>query len=705
MTKTAAEVDSKVATAEVPVSETARHAPGFDRRAHLVLLALIMFVGLLRGLYWVAMTELWNPTDEAQHYAYVHSLATGRGIPEVGVDKVPVEVLEVAKAAPTWWYGRHPLEMNPDDPEWELIREQYEGAQGPLYYGLMVAPFKLAHPFGVIPAAYALRITSLLIALVSIPLARLLARELFPKRPAIWIAAPALLVLIQGFNANAASINNDALLLPLSIAALIAAARATRTLSTKTSLVTGLLVGLSLVTKMTTILLLPIIGVEVLLLSWGRHSLSRVLRWGLLTGLVAGLALVPWFAFNYARYGNLTASDQVGAITYLAQPRIPASPEGLQIQLRSALTGFWEFLWGSHGEGAEPGKYTLTLQMAMGAALLIGGFGLLRRARKTRSFTASLVALPITFAALFAMLRLLVPSADVDGHLLAAGVVAVGGVGVASALLARNTEGRTLVWLMTALPLGIVILVAAVYLVFGGVGAVVGRHFYSALAPAVILIVAGPIIAFGSRVGLLAVGALAVVALWFEPPVTQKYIDAVYTFGTVDGLAPVVDQSWNDEYVPARQIVVRPPCPVEALGIGFESPAQTVSISNGIQRSTSGLFEQREIWFYRLAKPEPDPFEIMLPAGSKVGSSKVEREPSVAFVEQDGDPMVQLFCSTAQLKASRFEQRYRPHHLERISYGQALAWPSAWAWFGTGLFLVGAFIGARRRAGRPPFEP
>jgi 4-amino-4-deoxy-L-arabinose transferase-like glycosyltransferase len=131
-----------------------------------------------------------------------------------------------------------------------LVRESYEGVQGPAYYALMAVPYRLAHPLGVLAALYAVRLASLLLALTAVPIAYLLARELFPARKEAWLAAPALLVVLQGFNGNVSSVSNDALVVPLAGAVLLAVATARRTgLSARNAAVTGVLLGVGLCTK------------------------------------------------------------------------------------------------------------------------------------------------------------------------------------------------------------------------------------------------------------------------------------------------------------------------------------------------------------------------------------------------------------------------------------------------------------------------
>ena len=122
--------------------------PGRRRRVHLVVLGLIMAFGLAKGLYWSVTYQAWTPVDEAQHVAYVESLARGHGIPTVGRDLVPDDVLASVKSVPTSEYRASALRATNDDPRWASTRQQYEAVHGPTYYALDGAGLVVRPPLG-----------------------------------------------------------------------------------------------------------------------------------------------------------------------------------------------------------------------------------------------------------------------------------------------------------------------------------------------------------------------------------------------------------------------------------------------------------------------------------------------------------------------------------------------------------------------------
>lgn len=612
----------------------AESAP-FSLKLHVLALALIVLVGLARGLFWVVTTEVWNPIDEIQHYDYARSLAEGDGIPVVGEDRVTDEILMAAKVSPTFWFHYEPVQPTVTDPAWGATRESYEGGgvQGPAYYAMLAVPYWLSHPFGLLESVYALRLATVVISLLAVPLAWYLAREMFPRRPAVWLGAPAVLVMLQGFNANLASVNNDALVVPIAVATLIPVARAWRGLTDAQAVGGGVLFGLAMLTKPTSLPLAAMVGLVLLgLLVTRRETLGQIIRWGLIFGAVAFAVFLPYLAWNVYHYGALTASEEVNAITGPVQGKSPLSIEALRAHLRNARTGFFEFQPWSLG---PDNGYVRLLERASVVALVAGcAVALWRR---------------------------------------------------------RWGEGVALAWLGLAFPLAFAAKMAMTYGLLDSVGSVVGRHLYAALVPTCIVIVGGAVIALGPRWGTVGVLLVLALALGAERDVTMRYVDAAYTWGVVGDMAPVVDQSWNDEYVSGSMVQAIPPCPVKVIGLGISGPPPaTVEVSRSSAAETAQLVgSDGNVGLYEVGGPLTKEFVIRPPEGTPVGSSREERAAGVSFVGRAGDPMVRLYCPAEDAKAVRFKQRYGPQHPGFVTYARIEAWAEGWEWLGWAALAAG----------------
>ena len=605
-------------------------------------------MGLARGLYWVAVTQVFNPVDEAAHFAYVESMATHLRPPVVGRDRLSPGALDLVKRVRTSYWRSAPLAPSPDDDAWGPVAESYEGVQGPLYYLLMAVPYRLTRSHGVLASVYGVRIGSVLLALASVPIAYALARELFPRCREVWLAAPALLVVLQGFNANLASVSNDALVVPLAGATLLAFCRsARRDLDLFGAAVTGGLVGLGLATKSNMVALVPLVGLGAAgAVVLGRVRWSGVVRWAVTAGATAAAVVVPWVAWNVATYGALSASEQVDMITGPMQPDFPFGLEGIRQHLVGSTVGFWDFQLVGH----RLDRYMVTVSVAAVTILVAG-------------VVVSLVS----------------------GERRRAGVLA---------------------WLGSSYAVTAATMIAVIYGVFGGHSSTVGRHMYPALAAAAVA-VAGAAFAAGRRYGgWLALAVLANLALAAEPPLVQRMVDLTYANATIGRLAPVVDQTWGEGLVAAQAVSVDPPCPAEAFGVGLSvPPPATIRVdaaSGPVDAPFLGLqgTPAQRISVYTLPAPLDQPFDLQL-GGAPVSASANDLDARLALAGEPGDPVARIFCRVDDPEEARFAQLFTPDHPSWIRLGQVIGWADAWVWIGrAGLLVLGgsALVEQRRRS-------
>jgi hypothetical protein len=626
-------------------SRPARRIP----RAHLLALVAIAAVGLLRGVFWVATTEVWSPIDEAHHYGFVESIATGHGIPTVGKDVMPIEVVQVIKTSPTLASRSTPHLPVLEDGYWSVASSQYEAVQPPLYYALEVPFYWLSRPFGFVASIYGLRLGSVLIALTAVPLTWLLAKELFPRRPAIWLAAPAVLVAIDGFNTNLATIGNDALVVPVAALALLAAARFHRSPSLQGAALTGLALGAALLAKTTTLGLVGVLALPYLwLLATRRQSPAQVVKAGAVTGAATGVVLLPWVAWNMATYGSPTAAAASSAITGQMMAQSGLSPHVLWDHMRLANMGFWDSALFSpfHGPPYE------------------------------RVFVVTVIAAVV--------------------------------VGLGAAAARRDRPALvSLAWVGTALPLAFVGMEAIVFGLFAGVGHPEGRHLYTALVPVSVLIAAAAVVALGPRWGVVAVAAVIAVAFFAEQAEVRDYVRSTYAAGLIaPDLAPVVDQPLNQGFVSTTAIRVDPPCPVRAVGLVVDGPPPTTLLIGGSATPRAGPLAELtsrprpsdpEVQVYSLATPLSAPFDVVAPESFMVGASLADTDSHLALSAGTGDPVARLYCRVDDAERVRFDQQFPPLHPRQIGYSTVRLWPRAWAVLG----ILGLLVSVAS-ALRPP---
>ncbi|MGH8909508.1 MAG: ArnT family glycosyltransferase [Egibacteraceae bacterium] len=606
-------------------------------RSRLVL-GLILLVGLGRGLFWAATIAVWNPIDEMQHFAYIASIAAGEGIPVVGADLLPDEVLLLAKDSRT--YGFRPLPVRPtsQDPSWGASAQQYEGVQPPLYYALMAPLYSLARPWGLLATVMAVRVATLLVSLAAVPLTALLARELFPGRKAVWVGAPALLVTLGAVNGNVAYVTNDGLVLPLATGVLLVTARAWRRgPRIGQAALTGALGGLAFLTRANVIVLAPLVAAALVGAAWRhRASLASVAAWaGTAAGVGAALGL-PWIVWTRLAYRSSSLAAEFAAIIGPIVGRQPRTIEGLISHFEDATRGWFDF------EVLRPplGAYFAAAASVCAVALLAGLVGCWRRRE-------------------------------------GAGALA-------------------LVWLAASAPVAVLGMFGVIQLALGGEGGMVGRYLILTLPPLAVLVAAGLDALLGARWGAVAVAAVAAISVSGGARLERAYVSFVYTQQTTDEVAPVVDQSWHDAWAEVAAVDVLPPCPVQAITLTFaQAPPAAIAVET-VQvplQEAMPLSGGAMYGTYALPSPLASAFTVRLPDGVAVGVSGTDREAALALEEMPGDPVARLACAVEDPKATRFSQLHALAGIVPIGYGTLMAAPLLWPILGWAAVLWTALRG------------
>jgi len=623
-------------------------------RLHLAMLVLIALTGLARGLFWSAATEVFSPVDEAHHYAYVATVAEELRIPVMGRDLVPLEVLEIRKESPTLGARTLPRRADLADGSWGAELEQYEALQPPLYYLVAAPVYRAANGLGPGVTVFALRAFTVVLSILAVPLTWGLSRRIFPGHPGIWLAAPALLVVVNGFNANLATVTNDALVPVMGTALLLAGLRFFHSPSLSRAAALGGVVGLSILTKLVLIAIIPMVGVLFIpLLRRSRYGIVPALRAGAVCALVAAAVTAPWFAWNIATYEAPTAAGHHYEIIgpYLTQSEFSLGT------LRSHLRDAHAALWRSELRPSGGPTY----ELAWDIALLAG--------------------------------------------------VAVGIAGVVFGL--RRREMAWVLWLSVGIPLSFLISEATFFLLFDGRGQTVGRYLYGALPAACIVLCAWPFVMAGSRLGWTGVAAVAALALSAEVPVTRHYISSAYTGGIlVSGELPVVDQSLNQGSTTTSAMQADPPCPVTTVGIALagEPPLALQLITprgthEAVRTQTAGfdLLLQGgapQLTLYRPPEPLTEAFSISSNEPLEVYAAASLQPGAPQFADQSGSPVIRLYCQVRDAASTRFDQTYPPLHPVPMSLRSALAWPALWRTAGLLALLAALAAGPASRLRR-----
>jgi len=186
----------------------------------------------------------------------------------------------------------------------------------PLYYLVAAVPLRLGvelgYPVGGIRAA---RLVNVAISLLGLILIVLLARELVPARPELWVGAAALAALVPGFVQTSAIVYNDALMFTLTTGTLLLIARVLRRGPTAWRLgLLAVLAAAAALTRSTGLIVVAMAALAVVVAvarDAGRPARTRILLATAAGGAIVltAVATAGWFYLrNRQIYGSTTGT-------------------------------------------------------------------------------------------------------------------------------------------------------------------------------------------------------------------------------------------------------------------------------------------------------------------------------------------------------------------------------------------------------------
>ncbi len=256
---------------------------------------LILAGYLSVALLFALNTPAWQAPDEPAHYNYVAHIAAGQGLP----------ILDVGDYDQTYLRALIDNRFPPNHP---IDPIQYESHQPPLYYISAAPVYWLADGRLIF-----LRLYNVLLGAGVLLLIFLIVYTIFPDRPTISLGSMGLAAFLPMHVAVMAAVNNDALAELLIAATVLALVYWVRAMDRghaqpRHLLIVGGLMGLALVTKSTTYILLPLAVLTVAGVTWqqDRNQGAKALTTNLLLVLLPALAIAaPLWLRNMAIYGGV----------------------------------------------------------------------------------------------------------------------------------------------------------------------------------------------------------------------------------------------------------------------------------------------------------------------------------------------------------------------------------------------------------------
>lgn len=313
------------------------------------ILAFIVLAYLVLGTVYAVVTPRWQVPDEPAHYNYVRYLVEERRFPRLQMgdyDQAYLNQITKAKFPPN-------LSIEP-------IR--YEFHQPPLYYLLAASIYVL---FG--GALLPLRLLSVLLGAALLVVAYLVGKAVFPDLAWPALGTAALIAFLPQHIFMTAGVENDTLaelLYALILLRLVRWLKNDQMGARKGLVITGILIGLALLTKAGVYIAVPLALIAVLIKSCGRSREGKrqskvrpALDAAAYLLLPAVILSLPWFVRNAVEYGGLDILGlQQHAHVVAGQPRTADV-----IAANGALSVAWAFLrttfrsfWGQFGWMAVP---------------------------------------------------------------------------------------------------------------------------------------------------------------------------------------------------------------------------------------------------------------------------------------------------------------------------------------------------------------
>ena len=331
-------------------------------------LAVIVVMGLIAA----ASVDIFSERsfgDESAHLAYVQTVAEDQRLPVLGEDRISVEVAALRA-------GRDPA-TDPDiEPPRGFDAEQYEAFQPPLYYLLAAPVFAVADAVtdDWFPRVKLLRAQSLAYLLAAAWVLFLLARRVMPNAHLIAFSAALMVLMWPGVLVMGATVSNASLEL-LAVACLAYALwRADSEVSSRWLLLSGLALGLGILTKFTVVALAPLLAVVAV--RYAMHT-AEPRKWVVVAGCAAIpiVVLAPWLAFNLDHYDALTPN---GLAKQIQTPIINPTRANFGFGtfwsgVPDVFSGFYPLEWIFHGP-ERPKVLVLALEFVKAAVF---GFPLL----------------------------------------------------------------------------------------------------------------------------------------------------------------------------------------------------------------------------------------------------------------------------------------------------------------------------------------
>lgn len=325
----------------------------------VVIMAWIIF--MIQGVFYCTILPAWEGFDEPIHLAYIQFISETKMFPVYGHSEISTEIQSSIESMPVSRSLLPRSELHYADSYVKAVQKVqphthgniplYEAHQPPLYYLVMLIPYKLFESQNLLTRLYATRFCSIFLASFFILPAYGISRELTQsKAKRLFIIYTA--VMFPGLYVDIARVGNDSLGVLLYSILCYLMILLQKDFGEKKCVLVGIVLGLGLLTKMYFLpALIPIVLLLGLLFVRMKNQRMSIVRGSLLLFFVAGLLIMPWLVRNHHLYGIMIVTHErivladVTLKAKLKQALIMPWPHELGVIFRSFIwVGGWSFL-------------------------------------------------------------------------------------------------------------------------------------------------------------------------------------------------------------------------------------------------------------------------------------------------------------------------------------------------------------------------
>ncbi len=301
-------------------------------------IAVLLLVYTVKQLIIAFVSPPFTGHDEVEHFAGIRILAKQHRMPTLWADTLPPD-LYAYRAFTIEWHDRDRSPL-------------YTAVHPPLYYGLMAPIYRAAARRTPEEIQYVLRCASIPFGIVTVAIALLITRALFPGDAFLAVTVPTVVAFQPQVSYEAAMVNNDALATAAYSVLLYALVIAVRDGPTgRRAAGLGALAGVALLAKGTAIVSLLLIPAAL----WsfarpGRPPWADLRRFARHVAIAFALVLIvagPWWWFMTQTYGDPMGFAGMAA----TQPDLTRGDATFLQLLFSGrfLVDRWNETWGEFG--------------------------------------------------------------------------------------------------------------------------------------------------------------------------------------------------------------------------------------------------------------------------------------------------------------------------------------------------------------------